>query len=504
MKKLLTVLCFVLVFTMLLSPVAFAAEANTDTLTNWDLRITVPDGKTAVFKGDEYYIYAMKDGSIPYVMVRVYNCDSEETFISDFTRYMQKQYKDLKVSSEAEEKTVGGRRCWEIDYAYRVSGYDVTDRRIVTTVGERTYMFASKEVESLGLTIGDMLEQVIAGCEFLSEEAAAPAPENEDDLARAYLYCQENGMPKYWLDFTGTYANDLVLHCYFRSSDPTFYESLLILDLSSADLGKDSITFYKIYDMHGIDHSDGFKKLVIREDGNKLVMEVERDERRLAGGSESILFSGEYEMEPVGVNARYEYRNEADMLKYWLDLGGEAIRLHAMFRSGDPEYHEEVFTIDPKTAVMDGSYTIRVGKLFNEKGFDVSKWFKSLTLTEVQGGINMTVDRDESTLAGGPEDNILSGTYFFDPHTYLKPGHDGPFTPKELCRWAQIRYFTKTGFFPPEADFEKNDDGSYTIHLYEVVNTDGFVHTATSAWYSVDEYGVGVDDIFGGEIRLAG
>ena len=169
-----------------------------------------------------------------------------------------------------------------------------------------------------------------------------------------------------------------------------------------------------------------------------------------------------------------------------------------------PEYHEEVFTVDPKTAKLDGDYTIRVGKLFNEKGLDVSGWFKSLTLTEVQGGVNMVVDRDERTLAGGPEDNILSGTYFFEPHSYLAPAHDGPFTPKELCRWAQIRYFAKTGFFPPEADFEKNDNGSYTIHLYEVVDTGGITHTATSAWYTVDEYGVGVDYIFGGEIRLAG
>ena len=503
MKRLLTALCFILVFSMLLSPVASAAGGNTDTLASWDIKIAVPDGKTAILKGDEYYIYGGKDGSIPYVMVRVYPVNSEKKFIADFTKYMQKQYRDLEVSSEAAEKTVGGKRCWEIDYAYKVSGYDVTDRRIVITVGERTYMFASKEVASLGLTIGDMLEQVVADCEFLSAEPVPEEPE-DDEPARAYLYCQEDGMPKYWLDFTGTYVSDLVLHCYFRSSDPTFYESLYILDLSSADLGSDSITIHRVYDMHGIDHSDGFKKLVIREDGSNLVMEVERDERRLAGGSESILFSGEYEMEPVGVSARYEYRDKEDMLKYWLAPGGEAIQLHAMFRSGDPEYHEEVFTIDPKTAVMDGSYTIKVGKLFNEKGYDVSNWFKSLTLTEVQGGVNMVVDRDESTLAGGPEDNILSGTYFFEPSTSLKPAHDGPFTPKELCRWAQIHYFTKTGFFPPEADFEKNDDGSYTIHLYEVVNTDGFVHTATSAWYSVDENGVGVDDIYGDEIRLAG
>ena len=502
MKKLMTALCFILIFSMLLSPAAAAEGKSTDTLVSWGIKITVPEGKTAILKGDEYYIYAKNEGSIPYVMVRVYDFGSEKEFISEFTKYMQKQYKDLKVTSKAAPKTVGDKDCWEIDYAYKVSGYDIADRRIVTTVGERTYMFASKEVASLGLTIGDMLEQVVADCEFLTEE---PAPaETDGELADGYLYCLDNGMPKYWLDFTGAVADNLVLHCYFRGSDPTFYESIYILDVATADNTGDTLTIRKVCDSFGFDRSDWFKKLVIREDGNGLVMEVERDNKTLAGGSESALLSGKYPMEPVGVDVRYEYRKDGGMLKYWLDLSEKQIRLHAMFRSGEPEYHEEVFTVDSKTAKMAGDYTIRVGKLFNEKGLDVSGWFKSLTLTEVQGGVNMVVDRDERTLAGGPEDNILSGTYFFEPHSYLAPAHDGPFTPKELCRWAQIRYFAKTGFFPPEADFEKNDDGSYTIHLYEVVDTDGFVHTATSAWYTVDEYGVGVDDVFGGEIRLAG
>ncbi len=503
MKKLITALCFVLIFSMLLSPAAAAAGSNTDTLVNWGIKITVPEGKTAVLEGDEYYIYAKNEGSIPYVMVRVYDYDSEKTFLSDFTRYMQKQYKDLKVTSKAAPKTVGDKACWEVDYSYKVSGYDVADRRIAVTVGERTYLFASKEVASLGLTIGDMLEQVVADCEFLTDES--PLDEaDEGELAHGYLYCLDNGMPKYWLDFTGSVADNLVLHCYFRGSDPTFYESFYILDLASADYDGDTLTIRKVCDSHGLDHSDWFKKLVIREDGDRLVMEVERNRKTLAGGSESMLMTGKYPMEPVGVNVRYEYRRDDGMLKYWLDLSRKEIELHAMFRSGDPEYHEEVFTVDPKTAKLDGEYTIRVGKLFNEKGLDVSKWFKSLTLTEVQGGINMVVDRDERTLAGGPEDNILSGTYFFEPHASLKPAHDGPYTPKELCRWAQIRYFSEKGFFPPEADFEKNDDGSYTIHLYEIVTSAGAAHTATSAWYTVDEYGVGVDDIFGGEIRLAG
>ena len=40
------------------------------------------------------------------------------------------------------------------------------------------------------------------------------------------------------------------------------------------------------------------------------------------------------------------------------------------------------------------------------------------------------------------------------------------------------------------------------IHQYEMVDSDGFVHTATSAWYTVDARGMGTDDIFMEEIDL--
>ena len=117
----------------------------------------------------------------------------------------------------------------------------------------------------------------------------------------------------------------------------------------------------------------------------------------------------------------------------------------------------------------------------------------------------MTVDRDERTLAGGGEDNILTGTYVMLPvgvhvdpvtrRTSLRPQSDGPYSPEELADWAQIHYFCTSGFFPPEADVTSNPNGTFTIHLYEIVDLDGMKHTATSAWYTVDAYGVGRNDI---------
>ena len=78
-----------------------------------------------------------------------------------------------------------------------------------------------------------MLEDVVANCVFLTEEGnELPELEDSPELANAYLYRQRDGMPKYWLDFTGVMAENLVLHCYFCSGEPTFYETCYILDLA--------------------------------------------------------------------------------------------------------------------------------------------------------------------------------------------------------------------------------------------------------------------------------
>lgn len=65
-------------------------------------------------------------------------------------------------------------------------------------------------------------------------------------------------------------------------------------------------------------------------------------------------------------------------------------------------------------------------------------------------------------------------------------------------------YKRLSGYYPPEAEVEDHGDGTYTVHLYEIVNDgDNAWHTATSAWYTVDAAGVGIDDIFGTAVDLA-
>ena len=297
MKKLLSLLCTVLVFCVTFSPVGRAEGKNEDTLLNWNIKVSVPEGTSAVLEGSEYYIYAQEEGSIPYVMLRTYQYDDAVAFLDDFTEYMQGQYPDLKVTADVARKTIGDRKCFEIDYSYRVSGYEVRDRRIAMVVDGTAYMFASKEIEELGMTIGTMLEDVVAGCEFLSDADTGQS----SGLAAGYLYCQENGMPKYWLDFTGTVAENLVLHCWFRSGDPTFYESCFVFDLPTAEVSENGLKIRQVRDLQKVDHSDWFKELTLQFYLDAAVMTVERDEKTLAGGTEDNILTGTYVMTPVGV-----------------------------------------------------------------------------------------------------------------------------------------------------------------------------------------------------------
>lgn len=149
-----------------------STEQNTDTLADWNIKVVVPEGAEAVLDGADhcYYIYPQEVDSIPYVMLTTYEYDSAEEFIPDFTAYMESVYEDLEVTAEPAEKKIGSKECTEIDYGYTVSGYEVLDRRIVTVSEGTTYMFASKEVPELDLMIGNLLEDVVAGSVFLTED----------------------------------------------------------------------------------------------------------------------------------------------------------------------------------------------------------------------------------------------------------------------------------------------------------------------------------------------
>ena len=317
--------------------------------------------------------------------------------------------------------------------------------------------------------------------------------ESEDSDALMYLYCLDNGMPKYWLDLTGTMSHNPVLHCYFRSSDPTFYESWFILDLETADKNGSTYTFHNVYDSYGFDHSNWFRSLVIRGEKDGLVMSVIRDERTLAGGGEDNILTGEYVMKPMGARVVYEYRNDSRQLLYWLDLDDDNILLYKVTPYGE----DEVYVLDMESAEYDDGL-LTVYRVSDEYGNDVSWKFNSIMLSDVEGAILLIVDSN----ARGNDAVISSNVYLFEPKTSFVPLKSGPFTADELGVMAQQYYMKNHGFFPPKADVEQNADGSFTIHLYEVVDLDGVKHTATSAWYTVDRYGVGADDIYETPVNL--
>ena len=520
-------MCLVLVFSMLLSPPVSAAGDNYDTLADWNIRIAVPeDAAAAVLEGSNYYIYAQEEGYIPYVMlVATSEVESEEEYMDYMNDYMADYYQDqgFEISSPAAIKNIGDKLCYEVAYAYTISGYDAIDRRIFITAGDLTYMFCSKEIPSLGMTVDGMLEEVVADCVFLAEpsapQAGSPAPDltedvtdgvpveapDENGLFDAYLYCRDDGMPKYWLDLTCALSDQPVLHCYFRSGEPTFYERCFILDFDTALTEENEAVILDVYDSNGFDVSDWFDWLSLEFYTDAVVLDVERDERTLAGGSEDNILSGTYVLEPAAAAVSYECYGEDGSLKYWLEWAENGdVELHGASSSGgDPEVFDAYYLLKADSAVQNNDYVTNFSSV-TLQGSDVSRWFQSVVLSEVQSSYILSVKRDEKTLGDGSGEDLLTGSYTFDPVVHFFPLESGPFDADELGVLAQRYYFVNTGFFPPEAEVTENEDGSFTVHLYENVDSDGDSHTATSAWYTVDPFGVGVNDITEEEVYLAG
>ena len=123
----------------------------------------------------------------------------------------------------------------------------------------------------------------------------------------------------------------------------------------------------------------------------------------------------------------------------------------------------------------------------------------------------MEVERDESTLAGGESSSIMSGVYsFMPPKDGTSSGSSGSskygetmYTTDELGRLAQSYYKRHNGYCPLEVAVTDNGNYTFTIQLYETKdNGDGTYHTATSAWYTVDQLGRGTNDLTGESISL--
>ena len=298
----------------------------------------------------------------------------------------------------------------------------------------------------------------------------------EKTISTAYICCDKNDLPKYWLDFTGSIADNLVLHCYFRTD--TWYETYYILDFNSAaaNAHQDTYRIENVYDKMGVDISNRFKTLSLSIDEDAVRMYVERNPATLAGGTESTILDGLYEMTPAEAGVVYELIEDRQ-LKSWLVLNTENAELH--FSDGETWYLETEGGDD---------YTAKVNKIVSQSGEEVP--FRSLALTYVQGAMLLNADVNED----------FSGAFLYNPRVFLQRSNCSM---EEIGRMAQMYYYRHNSFYPPEADVEDNGDGSFSVHLYETVNNgDGTYHTATSAWYTVDASGIGTDDLFGNRIDL--
>jgi len=297
MKK---VLSLILVFCIFLGfcPAALSErENNGDALEGWNIRINVPGNAAAVLDGGEYYLYAQQEGSIPYVMVKTYRTDDAAAFLNEFTAFMKKQYPDLKVTSDTHEVMFGEKSCLETDYSYQVSGYDVRDRRVVMVTNGTAYLFTSKEIEELGMTVGSMLDDVVTNCELISGDEA----EQNLGLSDGYLYCDGNGIPVYWLDFTRIVEDNLVLHCMFRSDEPVFTETCYVLDLSSAEFTENGLRIRRVRGLQDNGVAERFGNLTLRFYLDVAVMTADQNGETPAEDPEDQIPAGDYIMVPVGV-----------------------------------------------------------------------------------------------------------------------------------------------------------------------------------------------------------
>ena len=113
MKKLSVLLSLILVLSLLFSPAASAAGGNTDTLGDWNIRIAVPDqAAAAVLEGSTYYIYAQKEGYIPYVMLMATDrFDNEDAFIDEYLKL--KEYGGPKSSNTYNKIQSPGKKYYE-------------------------------------------------------------------------------------------------------------------------------------------------------------------------------------------------------------------------------------------------------------------------------------------------------------------------------------------------------------------------------------------------------
>ena len=109
----------------------------------------------------------------------------------------------------------------------------------------------------------------------------------------------------------------------------------------------------------------------------------------------------------------YAYVLESGQTKYRIE-SKDGFKIHCFFRSGSPDYYEEVYIVNLNRAIAtDGAMMVRAIK--DSKGNDISGQFELLMFSFEDGQVVMTVRRDEKTIAGSEDDSMMSGKYVLTP-----------------------------------------------------------------------------------------
>lgn len=215
--------------------------------------------------------------------------------------------------------------------------------------------------------------------------------------------------------------------------------------------------------------------------------------------NDNTVYFAKQSMEKYTKYDGYTYSLPSGQPKYVLEIKKDTFKLHCFFQSGSPDFYEAVYTIDLDHVSMDGN-TLFVKKIYDQNDKDISNDFVSMEFIFSKNKVIMDVERDTSTLVGGASESIQTGAYRF---TSTEKEGTSKKTPDELCSMAQSYYEKHYDYFPPEVEYTENFNGTITIHLYEIVDDGGGTyHTATSAWYTVNEYGVGFNEITNEKVDL--
>ena len=206
----------------------------------------------------------------------------------------------------------------------------------------------------------------------------------------------------------------------------------------------------------------------------------------------------------------YTCQDGSSHIKYGLETEN-GIRLHCFFQSGSSEYTEDIYEL--KLSPGEGEKA-SVEQVIDGQGVDLTASFRKFDFSFYPDRVVMEVERNTDLLAGGTSDNLETGEYTLTASDW-KPGSApagekqaetdslAPWQDRELAAMARAYYQKEANFLAPETECVDNGDGTLTIHLYEMVQDDEETsHTGTSAWYTVDAYGKGKDDVFGNEVKL--